>query len=64
MSAINLTNRTCRHDFNHVVVLFPNSLLAFDLPRGATLEDLAERLAVLGERHDGAPLTVAVRRAR
>jgi RNA polymerase sigma-70 factor, ECF subfamily len=63
MSAINLANRPHRHDVHRVVVLFPDSLWAFDLPREATIEDLALSLAHLGERHDGSPITVAVHRA-
>jgi hypothetical protein len=62
MSVINLATRSHR-DVNHVVALFPDSLLAFDLPRTATLEDLAARLADFGERVHGTPISVAVRRA-
>jgi len=46
---------------NHVVAVFADSMLAFDLPRGATLEELAARLAYLGERHAGAPIEITVR---
>ena len=46
---------------NHVVAVFADSMLAFELPRGATLEDLAARLAYLGERHAGTPLEITVR---
>jgi len=46
---------------HHVVALFSDSMLAFELPRGATLEDLAARLAYLGERHAGSPLEITVR---
>lgn len=45
---------------NHVVAIFADSLLAFELPRNATLEDLASRLAYLGERHAGTPISVTV----
>jgi hypothetical protein len=51
------------HNTNRIVAVFPESLVAFELPRGATLEDLATRLAYLGERHEGAPLSVTVQRA-
>jgi hypothetical protein len=41
---------------NHVRAVFATSTSSFDLPRVATFEDLADRLACLGEHHDG-PLT-------
>jgi hypothetical protein len=46
---------------NHVMAVFEASALSFELPRAATLEDLADRLAFLGERHGGALLRVDVR---
>jgi hypothetical protein len=46
---------------NHVMAVFEASALSFELPRAATLEDLAGRLAFLGERHAGALLRVDVR---
>ncbi len=51
------------HDTNRIVAVFADSLVAFELPRGATLEDLAARLAHFGEGHDGTPLSVTVQRA-
>ena len=41
---------------NHVRAVFATSAAAFDLPRAATFEQLADRLCSLGERHVG-PLT-------
>jgi hypothetical protein len=43
------------------MAVFEASALSFELPRAATLEDLADRLAFLGERHGGALLRVDVR---
>jgi hypothetical protein len=51
------------HSANRVVALYSDGLLAFELPRDATLEELAERLAYLGEHLHGSPLTVAVQTA-
>jgi hypothetical protein len=48
---------------NSVVALFPEGLLAFEMPRGATFADLAERIAYLGERMDDGPISIAVRTA-
>lgn len=49
-----------QYDANRVVAVFNDSLLAFELPRDATLEELATRLAYLGERHSGSPLSITV----
>jgi hypothetical protein len=46
---------------NEVTVVFKDAALMFALPRGATLEDLASRLAGMEERHFGEPLTIAVK---
>jgi hypothetical protein len=46
---------------NRVTAMFESSAAVFELPRGATLEDLAGRLAHLSERHDGALISVDVR---
>jgi len=46
---------------NQVVAVFEPNALSFDLPRSATLEDLAGRLAHLSERHGGALTSVSVR---
>jgi hypothetical protein len=42
-----------------VVALFDGTSLSFALPRGATLEELALRLARLGKRH-GSPRAVSL----
>jgi mannose/cellobiose epimerase-like protein (N-acyl-D-glucosamine 2-epimerase family) len=46
---------------NHVMAVFEASALSFELPQAATLEDLADRLAHLSERHGGALISVDVR---
>jgi hypothetical protein len=46
---------------NRVTAVFQVSRLSFDLARGATLAQLAERLGRLGETHGGLPLSVDVR---
>jgi hypothetical protein len=46
---------------NHVVAVFEGSAVSFDMAPAATLEDLAERLAFLHDRHDGTLISVAVR---
>ncbi len=46
---------------NRVMAVFESSAAIFELPRAATLEDLAGRLAHLSERHDGALMSVDVR---
>jgi hypothetical protein len=46
---------------NRVMAVFESSAAIFELPRAATFEDLASRLAYLGERHDGALASVDVR---
>ena len=46
---------------NRVMAEFEGSALSFALPRDATFEDLATRLAVLGRPHHGAPISVVVR---
>jgi len=48
---------------NSVVARFPDWVLAFEMPRGATFGELAERLASFEERMDEVPLSVAVRPA-
>jgi hypothetical protein len=40
---------------NQVVALLPDCILSFDLAKGATLADLANRLDHLGEGHVGMP---------
>lgn len=46
---------------NRVTAIFQESRLSFDLARGATLAQLAERLGRLGEAHGGLPLSVELR---
>lgn len=46
---------------NRVTAVFQDSRLSFDLARGATLAQLAERLGRLGEARGGLPLSVDVR---
>ena len=44
-----------------VLAMFETSAAFFEMPRVATLEDLAGRLARLRERHGGALISVDVR---
>jgi len=46
---------------NRVTAVFQDSRLSFDLTRGATFAQLAERLGRLGEAHGGLPLSVELR---
>ena len=46
---------------NRVMAVFQDSRLSFDLARGATLAQLADRLGRLGEAHGGLPLYVELR---
>jgi hypothetical protein len=46
---------------NEVTVVFKDTALMFALPRGATLEDLASRVAGMEERRCGEPLAIAVK---
>ena len=48
---------------SRVMAIFEDAALAFNLRRGATLEDLAEELGALGEIYGGMPLYVDVRLA-
>ena len=54
--------RTERPTQNQVMAVFERNVLAFDLPRSATLEDLAGRLAHLSEPQSGALTSVALNR--
>jgi hypothetical protein len=45
---------------HRVIADFDGSSLSFPLPRDATFEDLAGRLAALGQSHHGAPIRVEV----
>jgi hypothetical protein len=44
-----------------VRAIFKEAALSFNLPRSATLEQLAQELASLGRRYGGTPLYVDVR---
>ena len=46
---------------SRVTAIFQDTRLTFDLARGATLAQLAERLSSLGEAHGGLPLSVDIR---
>jgi hypothetical protein len=46
---------------NQVTAVFQDARLCFDLARGATFAQLAERLGRLGETHGGLPLSVELR---
>jgi hypothetical protein len=48
---------------NSVVALFPDGLLAFEMPRGATFADLAERIGHIGDAMHEVPISIAVRTA-
>lgn len=54
-------NSTQRQSPNLVRAVFKEAALSFNLPREATLEELAEELASLGQRYGGLPLYVDVR---
>ncbi len=51
------------HQANSVVAQFPDCVLAFEMPRGATFADLAERVASFERRMDEMPISIAVRPA-
>lgn len=53
--------RTERPMQNQVIAVFEPNVLSFELPRSATLEDLAGRLAHLSERHGRTLTSVSVR---
>jgi hypothetical protein len=46
---------------SRVMAVFQEAALAFNLPREATLGDLAEELGALGEIYGGLPLYVDIR---
>jgi hypothetical protein len=48
---------------NSVVALFPDGLLAFEMPRGTTFAELAERIGHLGDAMHEVPISIAVRTA-
>ena len=43
-----------------VTAVFQDTSMSFEMPAGATLEDLADYLADLGEAHGGSPIAVDV----
>lgn len=49
------------HKPSQVTAIFQHARLSFELARGATLAQLAERLGRLGDAHGGPPLSVDVR---
>jgi len=53
-------NRTAQKP-NRVTAVFQYSRLSFDVARGATFAQLAERLGTLGEARGGLPLSVELR---
>ena len=58
---VNPATSTGKPPTNEVTVLFEDAALMFALPEGATLEDLASRLAGMEARHFGQPLAIDVR---
>ena len=56
-----MRDRSSRHQASRVMAVFEDAALAFDLPRNATLEELAQELGALGEIYGGPPLYVDVR---
>jgi hypothetical protein len=46
---------------NEVTVVFEDAALMFALPRDATLEDLAERVAGMATHHLGGPVAIGVK---
>ena len=51
------------HYASAVIAQFPDCLVSFEMPRGATFADLAERLANFEQRMDEMPIAIAVRPA-
>ena len=54
-------NREHRLRPSHVTAVFDDRALSFILAKGATLEELSERLADLGQRHSRRPVAVTVK---
>ena len=46
---------------NQVMALFHGSALSFNLSKGATFADLADRLDSLGDRHTGSPMAIMMK---
>ena len=49
---------------SRVMAIFEDAALAFNLRRGATLKELAQKLGELGEVYGGLPLYVDIRLSR
>ncbi len=56
-----MSDRTQRVQPSRVMAVFHEAALSFNLPREATLGELAEELDALGEIYGGMPLYVDVR---
>jgi len=54
-----IRNRRLRQ--SRVTAVFEDRALSFILRKGATLEELSERVANLGRRHNGWPLAITVK---
>jgi hypothetical protein len=59
-SAVPRLARRAETRVSDVTVMFRHAALIFALPAGATLADLAERIARIAKRQFGGPLSVAV----
>jgi hypothetical protein len=46
---------------SRVTAVFEDRALSFILAKGATLEELSDRLADLGQRHNGRPVAITVK---
>lgn len=53
--------REPRLEQSRVTAVFEDRALSFILAKGATLEELADRLADLGQRQDGRPIAITVK---
>ena len=53
--------REPRLEQSRVTAVFEDRALSFILAKGATLEELSDRLADLGQRQDGRPVAITVK---
>ena len=53
--------RESRLEQSRVTAVFEDRALSFILAKGATLEELSDRLADLGQRQDGRPIAITVK---
>lgn len=53
--------RESRLEQSRVTAVFEDRALSFILAKGATLEELSDRLADLGKRQDGRPIAITVK---